>query len=75
MYGEENIISAVIRVDETTPHLHCDFVPLTGRGIYQSIDRRQRNGTQEKFLEARKKGCLCAKFWYVWSREKYNLTA
>ncbi len=26
---EENIISAVIHVDETTPHLYCDFVPLT----------------------------------------------
>ncbi len=25
MYGEENIISAVIHVDETTPHLHCDL--------------------------------------------------
>ncbi len=25
MGGEENIISAVIHVDETTPHLHCDF--------------------------------------------------
>ncbi len=32
MYGEENIISAVIHVDETTPHLHCGFVPLTKRG-------------------------------------------
>ncbi len=26
---------AVIHVDETTPHLYCDFVPLTKRGIYR----------------------------------------
>ncbi len=26
----KNIISAVI-LNETTPHLHCDFVPLTKR--------------------------------------------
>ncbi len=44
VYGEENIISAVIHGDETTPHLHCDFVPLTKRGIYRrkTWDRRQR---------------------------------
>ncbi len=36
MYGEENIISAVIRVDETaTPHLHCDFVPIDQAGIWR----------------------------------------
>ena len=27
--GEENIISAVVHMDETTPHLHLCFVPLT----------------------------------------------
>lgn len=27
-FGEENIVSAVIHVDETTPHLHFDFVPV-----------------------------------------------
>ena len=28
-YGEENIISAVVHKDETTPHLHINFVPIT----------------------------------------------
>lgn len=27
--GEENIISAVVHMDEKTPHLHLCFVPLT----------------------------------------------
>ncbi len=27
--GKENIVSAVIHMDETTPHLHLDFVPIT----------------------------------------------
>lgn len=30
--GEENIISAVVHMDETTPHLHLCFVPLTRDG-------------------------------------------
>ncbi len=27
-YGKENIISAVVHVDETTPHLHLNIVPI-----------------------------------------------
>lgn len=27
-YGEENIISAVVHVDETTPHLHLNLIPI-----------------------------------------------
>ena len=29
-YGAENIISAVVHMDETTPHLHLNLVPITG---------------------------------------------
>lgn len=28
-YGEENIISAIVHLDETTPHMHFNFVPIT----------------------------------------------
>lgn len=28
-FGEENVVSAVIHFDETTPHMHFDFVPMT----------------------------------------------
>lgn len=27
-YGKENIVSAVVHLDETTPHMHIDIVPL-----------------------------------------------
>ena len=29
-YGEDNIISAVIHMDETTPHLHLNLIPIAG---------------------------------------------
>jgi hypothetical protein len=31
-FGTDNIISAIVHNDETTPHLHIDFVPLTKDG-------------------------------------------
>ena len=31
-YGRENIIAATVHLDEATPHLHLDFVPLTPDG-------------------------------------------
>lgn len=30
--GEENVISATVHKDESTPHLHCVFVPLDSQG-------------------------------------------
>ena len=29
-YGEGNIISAVVHIDETTPHLHLNLIPIAG---------------------------------------------
>jgi hypothetical protein len=31
-FGKENIIAATVHMDEATPHLHVDFVPLTSDG-------------------------------------------
>ncbi len=31
-YGKDNIISAIVHLDEHTPHLHIDFIPLTTDG-------------------------------------------
>lgn len=31
-YGAENIISAVVHMDEATPHMHVNFVPVTEDG-------------------------------------------
>ncbi len=67
MYGE-SVISAVIHVDETTPHLHCDFVPLTKREIYRRKDVGDKS-TQDarEICEAMQEGCLITKL-HVWSR-------
>ncbi len=48
-------------VDETTPHLHCDFVPLTKReSIFERRDRATKENAQDarNFLKQCKKGCL-----------------
>lgn len=56
MYGEENIVSAVIHVDETTPHLHMDFVPLTEDGRLSARDvlgfQGKMKKTQENYLKS-----------------------
>lgn len=36
--GEENIINAVIHKDETTPHMHLDFVPVIKADIHYARD-------------------------------------
>ncbi len=65
MYGED-IISAVIHVDETTPHL-CDFVPLTKR---ESIgERRDRRPPQEANDNAER---VLALNLHVWSRANWR---
>lgn len=52
-FGEDNIVSAVIHLDETTPHLHFDFVPIIDNKLSakallgNKFDLRNR---QNKFL-------------------------
>jgi hypothetical protein len=31
-YGKENIVSAIVHLDEATPHMHVNFVPVTSDG-------------------------------------------
>lgn len=35
-FGKENIISAVVHMDEATPHMHLCFVPITPKGRLSS---------------------------------------
>ncbi|MCC0697780.1 MobV family relaxase, partial [Clostridioides sp. ES-S-0048-02] len=37
-YGEKNIISATVHFDETTPHMHFNFVPITSDGKLSAKD-------------------------------------
>ena len=42
-YGEENMISAVVHMDETTPHMHLNFIPINqGRLSSKSLFDRQK---------------------------------
>lgn len=65
-YGEKNIVSAVIHVDETTPHMHFDFVPITKKGGLSARevvgDRAQMRKTQARFLQAMQERCPECKF-------------
>jgi len=37
-YGKENIISAYVHMDEATPHIHINFVPITSDGRLSAKD-------------------------------------
>lgn len=46
-YGEENIVSAVVHMDETTPHLHLNLIPITSNGRLCSKDLFDKNKLSE----------------------------
>lgn len=37
-YGQENVMSAVVHLDETTPHMHLNLIPITPDGRLCSKD-------------------------------------
>lgn len=54
-FGRENIISATVHMDEATPHMHVDFVPLTedGRLSAKSVlgGRKDLQELQDSFYQ------------------------
>ncbi len=52
-YGAENIISAVVHKDETTPHLHLNLVPITNGKLCSKdlYDRKKLSELQTAFYE------------------------
>ena len=50
-YGEDNIISAVVHMDETTPHLHMNLIPIAnGRLCAKTLfDRKELQNLQSDF--------------------------
>ena len=53
-YGEKNIISAVVHLDETTPHMHLNLMPITSNGRLcskQLFDKPQLQKLQTDFYE------------------------
>lgn len=53
--GEENIISAVVHIDEKTPHMHLSFVPITKDGRLSAKDiignKKKLCEWQDKYYE------------------------
>lgn len=52
-YGKENVVSAVVHLDESTPHLHFNLMPVTvGRLCAKELfDRAALRGLQTDFYE------------------------
>ena len=54
-FGADNIIAATVHMDEDTPHMHLDFVPLTadGRLSAKSVlgGRKEMQQLQDDFFE------------------------
>ena len=53
-YGEDNVISAVVHMDETTPHLHLNLIPVVdGRLSAKALfDRKALQSLQTDFHSA-----------------------
>lgn len=47
-YGQENIISSTVHMDERTPHMHFNFVPVTTDGRLCAKDILTRNSLIEQ---------------------------
>lgn len=54
-FGKENVIAAMVHLDEETPHMHLDFVPLTNDGRLSAKDvlggRKDMQRLQDDFYE------------------------
>lgn len=52
-YGKENIVSAVVHLDESTPHLHFNLMPVTGGRLCakELFDRAALRELQTNFYE------------------------
>lgn len=65
-YGEQNVVSAAIHLDETNPHLHVDIVPIMPDGGLSAKrwmgSKSDMHRTQEEFLEAMQKAVPDAGF-------------
>ena len=51
-FGEENIISFVVHLDETTAHAHCDIVPVNeqGRISYKDVFHGHTKAEYKQFI-------------------------
>lgn len=60
-FGEENIVNAVVHKDETTPHIHIDFMPVKALDLDMSETMKQNIANYEKDNGVIVDAMLCAK--------------
>ena len=53
-YGDDNIVSAIVHMDETTPHLHLNLIPIADRRLSAKtlFDRKALQALQTDFHSA-----------------------
>ena len=57
MFGKENIVRFTLHMDERTPHIHCDFVPITEDGRLSAkeiLSRKNLSLVQDRYGEMMK---------------------
>jgi len=48
-YGKENLVSAVLHLDETTPHIHATVIPIvTGKSRKAKLKEQKQKSTSKK---------------------------
>lgn len=51
-YGKENVISAIVHMDEATPHMHINLVPVAdGRVSYEALFNERKRGDLTKLQD------------------------
>ena len=52
-YGKENVISAIVHEDETTPHMHLNFIPIVNGKLCSKdlFDKKKLSILQTEFYE------------------------
>lgn len=72
-FGEENIVNAVVHKDETTPHMHLDFIPVVqGRPKECKNNIKHIKEWEEKHGEITEKICCkeCITYRYLQAMHK-----
>lgn len=60
-YGEKNIVSAVLHLDETTPHIHATMIPIvTGERRKAKVEQEQSAGKKKYRKKSTDTVRLCA---------------
>lgn len=55
-HGEDNVVSAVLHMDETTPHLHVTVIPIVnGISKDQAYRKKRAQEAEERGIEQKKK--------------------